>query len=330
MLVEYLTWIARLTLSAVFAGAAWGKLTARSDARRALAEFGVPRRYVAAAAWALPIVEAAVAVALLPAASAVWGACLGAALLVAFSAAVGRLLLRGRHPPCACFGSAGSKPIGASTLARNAVLLAVAAVAVVGSLAGDAVPDSLPADHAVGLAVMVGLVAVQVRQQLVLTELAKRPAPGPEPTRGLPVGSIAPEFTVTGLDGTPRTLADLVAGGRPVVLVFIHNGCQPCREVAKELPRWRQRRSPHLDIVVIASGSPTENTGWADDYGIDGVLTQKTYEVAALYQVRGIPSAVFIDKSGRVGAPAAAGPDAIKELLVSASASRSSKNVDDP
>jgi uncharacterized protein YjeT (DUF2065 family) len=51
------------------------------------------------------------------------------AVLLAFSTVLARQLLRGLHPPCACFGSLSARPIGAGTLVRNGVLLAVALVA---------------------------------------------------------------------------------------------------------------------------------------------------------------------------------------------------------
>jgi hypothetical protein len=50
-------------------------------------------------------------------------------VLLAFSTVLARQLSRGLHPPCACFGSLSARPIGASMLVRNGVLLAVALVA---------------------------------------------------------------------------------------------------------------------------------------------------------------------------------------------------------
>lgn len=50
-------------------------------------------------------------------------------LLVAFSALLARRLAQGQHPPCACFGSLSSKPIGPGQLARNALFVALAILA---------------------------------------------------------------------------------------------------------------------------------------------------------------------------------------------------------
>jgi hypothetical protein len=55
-------------------------------------------------------------------------AAVAAGLLVAFTALLAVRLLQGRRPPCACFGTLSSKPIGWANVARNAVFLALAAV----------------------------------------------------------------------------------------------------------------------------------------------------------------------------------------------------------
>jgi hypothetical protein len=57
---------------------------------------------------------------------------IAAVMLVAFSALLAMRLTKGQHPPCACFGSWSAKPLSWKHLARNAVLLAFAVVAIVG------------------------------------------------------------------------------------------------------------------------------------------------------------------------------------------------------
>jgi hypothetical protein len=55
-----------------------------------------------------------------------------ALLLAAFTAALVRALVRGEHPPCACFGAWSTRPIGWGSVSRNAVFLAAAVVALLG------------------------------------------------------------------------------------------------------------------------------------------------------------------------------------------------------
>ena len=61
-----------------------------------------------------------------------WPAVAAAVLLAVFTALLARLLLQGKHPPCACFGAWSAKPIGVGHLIRNGLLLVAAVIAIVG------------------------------------------------------------------------------------------------------------------------------------------------------------------------------------------------------
>ena len=90
----------------------------------------------------LPLAELAVAITLLPAATAWWGAIGALALLLLFVAGIGANLARGHKPDCRCFGQLHSAPAGWSTLARNTVLAALAAFVVLRGY-GGAGPSAL-------------------------------------------------------------------------------------------------------------------------------------------------------------------------------------------
>jgi len=122
--------LARLGLSAVFLVAGIAKLADLAGSRRALRDFGIPAGLATPFGLLLPLVELAVAVALLPAVSAWWGAVGALALLLLFVAGIGYNLARGRQPDCHCFGQLHSAPAGWPTLIRNLVLAAVAGVVV--------------------------------------------------------------------------------------------------------------------------------------------------------------------------------------------------------
>src|SRR5262245_57801991 len=109
----------RLVLALVLAVAALAKLLDRPGSRDALASFGVPSRWTATLAVALPLAELATATALLPRPSAWWGALTAFVLLLLFTAAVGRALYYGERPDCRCFGQLRPAPIGVGTLVRN-------------------------------------------------------------------------------------------------------------------------------------------------------------------------------------------------------------------
>lgn len=116
--------VARVVLAAVFAVAAWGKLTDLAGTRRAVRDFGVPAPVAPAVAFLLPIAELTGAVLLLL--GDVIGEIAAIVLLALFSAAVALSLARGRRPDCHCFGQARAQPVSGRTLARNAVLLLLA------------------------------------------------------------------------------------------------------------------------------------------------------------------------------------------------------------
>jgi hypothetical protein len=116
----------RLLLAAVFAVASLAKLSDRTGWRQGVSDFGIPSRFVAPVALLVPLAEFATAAALLPTASARWGALGAVALLGALSFAVAVQLARGQRPECHCFGRLHSAPVGRSTLVRNGALAAVA------------------------------------------------------------------------------------------------------------------------------------------------------------------------------------------------------------
>src|SRR3954469_18673670 len=117
---------ARLLLSAVFGVAGLAKLADPAGSRQALLDFGVPRVLAPVLGVLLPLAELAVAVALLPLASAWYGALGALSLLLLFVFGIALNLARGRSPACHCFGQLSSSPAGWTTLARNVVLAAIA------------------------------------------------------------------------------------------------------------------------------------------------------------------------------------------------------------
>src|SRR5687767_5406519 len=104
--------LARVLLASVFLLASLTKFADLAGSRRSLADFGVPAPFVGSAGILLPVVELIVAVALIPAATAPYGALGAFLLLTLFVAGIGINLARGRRPDCHCFGQLYSKPIG--------------------------------------------------------------------------------------------------------------------------------------------------------------------------------------------------------------------------
>src|SRR5579859_7374253 len=123
--------IARILLAAVFITAGVGKLLDLEGSRQAMRDFGVPGQLAKSAGVLLPIAELATALALVFRPSAQWGAVAALVLLVAFLGGIANALRHGVAPDCHCFGQLHSEPAGRSTLIRNGVLGAIAALVVI-------------------------------------------------------------------------------------------------------------------------------------------------------------------------------------------------------
>ncbi len=89
-------------------------------------ELGAPTFVIPLVPWIEIIVGALLCVQLarpIPAAIAL-------GMLVVFTGLLVLRLAQGKHPPCACFGSWSARPLGWRHLARNAVLIAIAVIAI--------------------------------------------------------------------------------------------------------------------------------------------------------------------------------------------------------
>lgn len=225
--------IARLLLVGLFAVAGMAKLADRAGSRQAIVDFGLPVRLATPLGILLPLCELAVAAALIPTATAWWGAVGALALLLLFIVGISINLARGHKPDCHCFGQLHSSPAGWKTLARNGTLAAVAGFVVWEGRDGagpSAVAwlGTLSAVQLVALVmglVVVGLLAAQwwflvhllrqngrllmrleVLEQSVAQGDSAAPSANGVSASGLAVGTQAPPFSLSGLYGETLTL----------------------------------------------------------------------------------------------------------------------------
>lgn len=336
--------LARLLLAAVFVVAGLAKLADRKGSRQAMRDFGVPSRLAGPLGILLPIAELVVAVALIPTATAWWGALGALTLLLLFVAGIGLNLARGKRPDCHCFGQLHSAPAGWPTLARNGALAAVAAFILWQGWddPGRSAVAGLDGLTAAGwIALTVGLVALAalavvgwtvvhllgqqgrllVRLEAVEAQLASAgivaPAAVPTeaaPERGLPVGSPAPAFSLAGLHGETLTLDALRAGGKPQLLVFSDPNCGPCNSLLPDLGRWQREQGDRLPVTLISRGTAAANRAKTSKHGLTHVLLQQDREVAEAYLATGTPAAVVVSPDGKIDSPLALGTDAIRAL----------------
>jgi peroxiredoxin len=353
--MDALLLVARLILAAVFVVSGVSKLFDLSGSQAAMRSFGVPERFTRAGGIVLPIVELVIAVLLIPATTARWGALLALLLLLVFVAGISYSLSRGRKFDCHCFGQLTTSEIGPPTLIRNAALAVLAAFVAISGFAnnnpGPGLTDvfqGLSAFEWVMLAIGVILLAAVAGVAWLLVHLlgqngrllvridrieaaledADIEIPDDdeddeedeeEEDEGLPFGAPAPAFSLSGLYGETMTLDALRATEKPVLLLFTDPTCGPCNAMMGDVGKWQRDLSEKLTIAVITRGSLEDNRNKAKQHNLTHVLMQKSNEVADAYETYGTPTAVLVRPDGTIGSAAAGGSDEIRTLVKQAS-----------
>jgi len=340
--------IARLVLGAVFTLAGVAKLSDLKGSRQAIIDFGVPSAIAAPLGLVLPLAELSVAATLLAASTAWWGALGALALLSVFVGGITYNLARGRKPECHCFGQLHSAPAGWKTLARNGVLAAIAGFVLWAGYEGGAAPSALSWVGALStaqlLALLVGVLVLAllagqwwflvhllqqngrllVRLEAVEATLAEggsvlatsqNGTPVRQEAEGLPVGSEAPDFSLSGLYGETFTLEALRTPGKPVMMLFTDPGCGPCNAMLPEVGRWQEEHREKLTLALVSRGEMEENKTKAQEHALKNVVLQKDWEVSESYEIRGTPSAVLVSADGKLASPVAGGDEGIRGLL---------------
>lgn len=316
--MHLITVLLRLALSGVFGVAGVTKLIDPPGTRDAVKNFGAPEPLAPALAIALPIVELAIAIGLLFTNTTRVSAIAALAVLALFVVAIGANLARGRTHDCHCFGQLYSRPLGWPTLARN-LIFALAALFVLWQAyvePGSSILSTLAQLNSSGwllllsaIAVVVGiLVYLQRRQKHLLLEAPAAP-------RGLPLDSVAPPFELTAYAGGTVSLTQLLAAGKPLLLIFTNPTCGPCVVLFAEVKEWQQSHSDQLTIALISFGTIKENFVNVARNRLGQVLLQQEREVAEQYGATVTPTAVVVNTSGRIASPIAAGADEIRKLL---------------
>jgi peroxiredoxin len=334
--------IARLVLAGLFAVAGFAKLADRPGTRKTVVAFGAPERIAPALAFGLPLAELTAVGLLLPASTAAYGALCALGLLALFTAAIALGLARGRKPDCHCFGQLHSAPTSWKTLARNAALLALAALALAGSIVVE--PPSAVAwigalEGAELLAFVVAAAATVLLAVGALAFLSLLRSYGIALTRldrvetalaraglelegdvamrelGLPPGEAVPAFTARSLAGEEVTNEMLRREGVPTLLVFTSTTCGPCSALLPAVAEWQREYSERLRIVVASAGPADAVRSEADEHGLGSVLHDEDSRLYQLFEANGTPSAVLVAPDGTIGSFVASGREWIEHLL---------------
>lgn len=119
--------------------------------------------------------------------------------------------------------------------------------------------------------------------------------------RGLEKGDLAPDFVLKYPDGRRTRLSDLE--GQAVVMNFWASWCAPCRE---EMPAFADAHRRYQSQGVVILGINAQETAEQAQRFLDQMEVPYTValdtrgEVMQAYNVRGLPTTVFIDRQGRI------------------------------
>ncbi len=356
--MEFLLLLARIVLAVTFLVSSVGKFLDLKGSRKAMRDFGLPEPLAGPASIGLPIVELITALLLIPTSTAWWGAILSFLLLAAFVGGIGYNMAKGRAPDCHCFGQIHSEPAGPRTLIRNGLLGIVALFIIlfgtdrwsfsygsagasllgwVGDLSTFEIIATILFIALIAAVAAIGYILVHLLGQngRVLLRLdaieagqqngaaagiaaAPTAAAVAAPAPGLAVGTVAPAFKLEGLFGETQTLDAIRSNGLPTMVLFTDPTCGPCNALLPDVGKWQRENIGKLNIAVITSGTADDNKAKVSEHGISTVLLQQNRSVSNEYKAIGTPSAVLIDRSGKIASPVSGGGEAIRALLASA------------
>ena len=111
------------------------------------------------------------------------------------------------------------------------------------------------------------------------------------------VGKDASDFELKDMKGNTVKLSDY--RGKKVYLKFWATWCGPCRQSMPELNKLVEEKDRDFEILTVME----EFVKWFDqqDYKSVPVLYNPDGSAFADYQVRSIPTEVFIDSHGKIG-----------------------------
>jgi methylamine dehydrogenase accessory protein MauD len=132
---------------------------------------------------------------------------------------------------------------------------------------------------------------------------------------GIPAGQPAPAFSLPGLGGGARSLADYT--GRSLLLVFGSTSCAPCRGLVPDLNVFASQHARDIDALFAIRGTPSEAQRFVEELHLQvpvGVFNDE--ELPEKYKARVTPFAFIIDGAGIVRAKGLANNMAHLDMLL--------------
>ncbi|WCC80365.1 hypothetical protein O6R08_02190 [Cutibacterium equinum] len=214
---------------------------------------------------------------------------------------------------CHCFGDLAPGDIGARTIVRNILLVAVSVLALIA-----AIDDRRPVVERIIKASAGDLwwwLAAVLTVAVVATVLYR---PVDEDAAGNDAEEIAdyesvpiPLASATDAEGRTTTLRGLVSQ-RPALLLFVSPGCVPCETVLTKAPGW-MRLLPEVDVRCLVRSEASRQALPESLRPLS--LVDEEGSTALVFEVRGYPTAWLLGVDGRVAGGPQRGPANIETMV---------------
>ncbi|MEZ4521891.1 MAG: TlpA disulfide reductase family protein [Thermomicrobiales bacterium] len=124
------------------------------------------------------------------------------------------------------------------------------------------------------------------------------------------IGSPAPAFQLPDLDGQPVTTG--VLENNETLVLFWDPACGFCQRMLDDLKRWESERSGDApELLVVSTGTVEVNRAM----GLRStVVLDQGFGLGRQFGASGTPSAVLVDRKGRVSSQVVAGAEAVLDL----------------
>jgi thiol-disulfide isomerase/thioredoxin len=114
----------------------------------------------------------------------------------------------------------------------------------------------------------------------------------------LRVGDPAPDFSIVNLQGEAVGTKDLL--GRDTLLLFWDPGCPFCRAMSEDVTRWEEKPPKGAPRLVFVASGDAEKIEEASRSFKSRFLHDLEFEVGPIFGTNSTPSAVLIDRDGRI------------------------------
>lgn len=114
-------------------------------------------------------------------------------------------------------------------------------------------------------------------------------------------GAKAPAFRLTGLDGSSRSLEDILANG-PALLAFFKISCPVCQLTAPYLGRLAVNKG--VQVIGISQDDANSTRGFMQRFGVTFPtlldLSSEDYPASNAYGIASVPTLFLLEQDGTI------------------------------